>query len=191
MYAPFGIAGFLIRENAKIRPFIVGGNGTKSLSLEMPAYLPDRLESSSLNTVAIAGLQASLKWLKTIQPLKIEQELTNYMIDELKKIPQLILYTAPDRAKQSGVISLNVEGLKANETAAILDHDYDIAVRAGHHCAALIHRHLKDDPFDGTVRVSLSVFTTKEDIDTLAKALSSIDKETLKKINPDVLRGSC
>lgn len=191
LYAPFGIAGFLIKENAPIQPFITGGNGTKSLSLEMPPYLPDRLESSSLNTVAIAGLQASLKWLKTIQPLKIEQELTDYMIDKLKEIPQIILYTAPDRAKQSGVISLNMEGLKANETAAILDHDYDIAVRAGHHCAALIHRHLNDAPYDGTVRVSLSVFTTKEEIDALVKALSSIDKETLKKINPDVLRGSC
>ena len=66
-----------------------------------------------------------------------------------------------------------------------------MAVRAGHHCAALIHRHLKNKEHDGTVRISLSAFTTKDDLDVLIAGLKSIDREMLKGISADVLRGNC
>lgn len=192
LYAPFGIAGFLLKNGADLEEFIVGGNGTKSLSLDMPAYMPDKLESASTNTVAIAGLQAALEWLKTVRPLKIESELMEYLLPRLEEIPGLTVYKAPGGLQnQAGVVSLNQEGFRANEAAAILDHDHDIAVRAGHHCAALIHRHLKDKPFDGTVRVSVSVFTTKEELDVLIAALRSIDREQLKGIDANILRGNC
>ena len=191
LYATFGIAGFLIREGVDLEEYIVGGNGNKSLSLDMPAYMPDKLESSSLNTVAIAGLQASLDWLKTISPWKIEHELMEYLIPRLKAIPGLKLYAAPSPDRQAGVISINLDGFRANEVGAILDHEWDVAVRAGHHCAALIHRHLKNKEHDGTVRISLSAFTTKDDLDVLIAGLKSIDREMLKGISADVLRGNC
>jgi selenocysteine lyase/cysteine desulfurase len=75
--------------------------------------------------------------------------------------------------------------------AAILDKEAGIAVRAGHHCAARIHKHLKDQPYDGTVRVSLSVFNTREELDTLLAVLQGIDREQLKGISADILRGNC
>lgn len=191
LYAPFGIAGFFIKNGVDLEEFIVGGNGTKSLSLEMPAYMPEKMESASMDTVAIAGLRASLDWLKTVRPWKAEHELMEYLVPQLEAIPGLTLYRAPSMDCQAGVISLNLEGFRANEVAAILDKEWDIAVRAGHHCAALIHRHLKDHVHDGTVRVSLGVFNTREDLDTLAAGLQSIDREMLKGISNDVLRGNC
>lgn len=191
LYAPFGIAGFLLKNGVDLEEFIVGGNGTKSLSLEMPKYMPEKLESASMNSVAIAGLQASLGWLKTIQPWKTEQELMEYLIPQLEAIPGLKLYRAPSMDCQAGVVSLNLEGFRANEVAAILDNEWDIAVRAGHHCAAFIHEHLNDIAHDGTVRISLSVFNTKEELDILINGLKSIDRELLKGISADVLRGNC
>lgn len=191
LYAPFGIAGFFIKSGVDLEEFIAGGNGTKSLSLEMPAYMPEKMESASMDTVAIAGLRASLDWLKTVRPWKAEHELMEYLVPQLEAIPGLTLYRAPSMDCQAGVISLNLEGFRANEVAAILDKEWDIAVRAGHHCAALIHRHLKDHVHDGTVRVSLGVFNTREDLDTLAAGLQSIDREMLKGISNDVLRGNC
>lgn len=191
LYAPFGIAGFFIKNGVDLEEFIVGGNGTKSLSLEMPAYMPEKMESASMDTVAIAGLRASLDWLKTVRPWKAEHELMEYLVPQLEAIPGLTLYRAPSMDCQAGVISLNLEGFRANEVAAILDKEWDIAVRAGHHCAALIHRHLKDHVHDGTVRISLGVFNTREDLDTLAAGLQSIDREMLKGISNDVLRGNC
>ena len=153
--------------------------------------MPEKMESASMNTVAIAGLQASLEWLKTVRPWKVERELMEYLIPQLKAIPGLKLYGAPDMACQGGVISLNLEGFRANEVGAILDHEWDIAVRAGHHCAGFIHKHLGNDEHDGTVRVSLSVFNTKEELDTLVRGLKSIDREMLKGIDSGVLRGNC
>lgn len=192
LYAPFGIAGALVRNGVDLEEFITGGNGHQSLSLEMPRYMPDKLESASTNTVAVAGLQASLEWLKTVRPMQAERALMEHLLPRLETIPGLILYRAPGgMERQAGVVSLNLEGFRANEVAAILDNRHGIAVRAGHHCAALIHRHLKDKPYDGTVRVSLSVFTTAEELDTLVSALKAIDRSMLKDIPEDVLRGSC
>ena len=193
LYAPFGVAGFLLKEGREkqLEPVLTGGNGKSSLRLEMPNYLPEKLESSSLNTVAIAGLQASLEWLKDRDPWQEEQPLARRLREGLEAIPGVTVYAAPPGAEQAGVVSFNVEGFKANEVAAILDHSHDIAVRAGHHCAALIHRHLNDAAYDGTVRASVGLFNTPEDVDALLRAVASIDRAVLKSISADILRGSC
>lgn len=194
LYAPFGVAGFLLRRGAQVDEYIAGGNGKRSLSVEMPPYMPDKLESSSLDTPAIAGLHASLEWLAGPGrgALRREQELTAYLLERLREVPGVVLYPAPGGpGAQAGIVSLNVEGLRANEVGAILDHDRDVAVRCGHHCAAYVHEHLHDAPFDGTVRVSLGAFTTKEDLDALVEGLKAIDVGTLRLISPDILRGNC
>ncbi len=191
LYAPFGIGGFLLKNGSDLEELLAGGNGMKSLSEEMPRYMPEKMECGSMDTPAIAGLQASLQWLKTAKPKRTEDELMEYLIPKLREIPGLHLYCAPDPSLQAGVISLNLSGFRANEVGAILDKEWNIAVRAGHHCAARIHKYLKDKEFDGTVRVSISAFTTKEDLDTLLKGLKSIDRKMLKGISSSVLRGNC
>lgn len=191
LYGPFGISGFLLREGAELREVIAGGNGQNSLSLDMPPYYPEKLESASMNTVAAAGLRAALDWRKDVDLWSMEQELMDYLLPRLAELPNVKLYAAPPEAEQAGVVSLNVKGFRANEAAAILDTHHDIAVRAGHHCAALIHRHLKDKSHDGTLRVSVGAFTTKEDLDTLLDALRDMDRSKLKGIAPDILRGNC
>ena len=191
LYAPFGIAGFFLKNGVDLKTFIVGGNGIKSLSLDMPPYMPQKLECGSMDTVAIRGLQAALSWLPTVNPLGHERDLMDYLLPRLRQIPGIHLYTAPTVDEQAGVLSFAVDGWRANELGAYLDYQYDIAVRAGHHCAALIHSHLHDEDFDGTVRMSFSVFTTKNDVDMLLQALQSLDKAILEKISTNVLRGNC
>lgn len=192
LYAPFGIAGFLIKNGSDLEEFIAGGNGIRSEELNMPSYMPEKMESSSMNTVAAAGLAASLEWLKNRHPWKTEQKLTSYLISELEQIPEIIIYRAPGGIEnQAGVISINVQGFRANEVAALLDRQADIAVRAGHHCAAYIHKFLNNSKFDGTLRISLSVFNTNKDIDALTCALRKIDKRILKSIDTEILRGNC
>ena len=61
LYAPTGIAGFILKNTDKITPFIYGGTGIDSANIDMPANLPERLEAGSPNIMAIAGLNASLK----------------------------------------------------------------------------------------------------------------------------------
>lgn len=192
LYATFGIAGFYIRDGIELNEFIVGGNGIKSEDPEMPRYMPEKLEAASMDSPAIAGLQASLKWLKENPNVwRHEQEITRYLLEQLRECDETIIYAAPDMEHQAGIVSINRVGFRANEVAAILDVEYDIAVRAGHHCAGLIHKHLDNKEHDGTMRISVGAFTTKEDIDTLIKGLKSIDREMLKGIDADILRGNC
>ena len=192
LYAPFGIAGFLIRSGADLREFITGGNGIRSTCLDMPSYMPEKMESASMDTPAIAGLDASLEWLKHHDTWKTEAELTGYLLPRLAEIPGVTVYPAPGGPeRQAGVISFNVEGFRANEVAAILDREAGICVRAGHHCAAYIHDFLGDEKYDGTSRVSLGAFSTKKDLDVLLKTLRSIDRAQLKGIDAGILRGNC
>jgi len=192
LYSTFGIAGFFIRNGVQLREVLTGGNGIKSESLEMPRYMPEKMECASMDTPAIAGLRASLNWLKTQDPWKTEAALVPRLISGLKEIPGVVVYEAPGGPeRQAGVVSFNVDGFRANEVAAILDHEADICVRAGHHCAAYIHKFLKDKVYDGTIRVSFSVFSTPDDVDRLLEVVRSIDREQLKGIDQQVLRGNC
>lgn len=191
LYGPFGIAGFLLKNGTTLEEVIVGGTGMQSLSLEMPPHAPEKYESGSINSVAVAGLSAALEWLDEQEALETEQELVEYLLPKLREIPGIVLYISPDPKRQNGIISFNIRGFKANEVAAILDYEKDIALRAGHHCSALIHRHLNNEEFDGTVRISVSVFTKTEELDVLIEQLRKIKPEKRKQIPEDILRGNC
>ena len=191
VYGPFGIAGIYIKNGVDLLPLLAGGNGIKSEDPLMPRHMPEKLECASMDTPAICGLHASLEWLRGVDPWQIESELTEYLLQRLPEVEGVTVYKAPPGAMQAGVVSINKEGFRANEVAAILDHECDIAVRAGHHCAGLIHRHLDNKKYDGTIRISLGVFNTKEDIDALIEGLKTIDPEVLKSIDNSILRGNC
>ena len=191
LYGPFGIAGFYLKNGVDLNILLSGGTGSQSESLEMPRTIPGKLECASKDTVAICGLHAALDWLPSAHTLQREKELTAYLMERLPTVDGLTLYCAPDETCQAGIVSMNLEGFSCGEAAAILDAKYDIAVRAGHHCAALIHRHLNDAPCKGTIRVSMGYFTETGEIDLLLEALRSIRREDLKNVDLEALRGLC
>lgn len=196
LYASFGAGGAVLRRDARLGLVMAGGTGSMSESLEMPFDLPDRLESGSKDTLALASLDASLEWLKSHDTWAKEHALTAYLLDRLAEVPGITIYAAPgaldgDLSHQGPVVSFNLDRFAANEAAALLDDRFDIAVRAGHHCAAFVHRHLRDTIFDGTVRVSLGYFNSREDIDALAEGLKTLDPAQLEGISEDILRSHC
>ena len=69
---------------------------------------------------------------------------------------------------------MNLEGYRADEVGNLLDADYGIAVRTGYHCAPLIHKHLRDETYGGTVRISPGRFTTEDDLQKAADALREL-----------------
>ena len=191
LYAPFGVAGFILNSKVKLAPVITGGNGVDSENLTMPEHGPERYEAGSINSVAVAGLAAALDWIDPEELEEREKELTEILIKGLEENPQVVVYKAPDPERQSGIVSFNVKGFTSGEVAAILDYQADIAVRAGHHCAALIHKYLEDEEFDGVVRVSLGAFTEESHITALLDALAELDGSLKAQIPPDVVRGNC
>jgi selenocysteine lyase/cysteine desulfurase len=141
--------------------------------------LPDKYEAGNHNAPGLFGLEAALEWLCGPRISKIhadELALRNLLIESLRAIPAVRLFAADGPTEQVvGVLSFTVNGFDPQEVAAILDHDFQIQVRSGLHCAPGAHRGLGTLNTGGTVRISLGPSTTNEDIDWL---ISSVQRLT-------------
>lgn len=174
LYGPFGVGGFFYRGNVQLQPYLAGGTGSDSLNLEMDTDTPEGLSPGSPNIVAIAGLLAALKEPGIDELYAKEQELTEYLIGQLQRIPDVTVYRIKDITQQIGIVSFNITGYQAQEVGMLLDEDYHIAVRTGYQCAPLIHKYLHDTEHAGVVRASLGRFSTKEEIERLVEAVREI-----------------
>lgn len=174
LYGPFGVGGFINVAHIPLNDFIVGGTGSDSLNLEMPMGNEARYESASSNVVAIAGLKAALDVLNVKKIYEHEKMLTEYLLEKLLTLPNIKVFVPNDKDRHIGIISFVVNEYKSDDVGMILDEDYNIAVRTGYHCAPYIHMHLKDEKYLGTVRVGLSQFTSKEELDRLINALKEL-----------------
>lgn len=173
LYAMFGIAGYINITKINLIPFKVGGTGSDSLNPNMPIDLPSRYEAGSLNSVGIYSINVSIDYLKKQKFDEIENELTSYLISKLHTINNIVVYL-PDNYISHGIVSFNIEGFSSDDVGMILNDDYDICVRTGYHCAPYIHDFLGTKSYNGTVRVSLGIFNTKKEIDTLIEAIKEI-----------------
>ena len=174
LYGPFGIGGFINVSGVDLDTFIAGGTGSDSLNLEMPSGKESKFESASTNIIAVAGLNAALVNLNQKEHLAYEQELTSYLLEKLSLIKGIKLYLPGSTEKHVGIVSFTLDDMNSEDVGIILDEDFNIAVRTGYHCAPYIHKYLRDERFLGTIRVGLSQFTTKSDIDQLIDALEEI-----------------
>lgn len=170
LYAMFGIAGYINISQCPLKIVKVGGTGSDSLNVNMPSELPGRYEAGSLNSIGIYSIYKSLEYLLQSDFEKKEKELTDYLLQKLSILSNVIVYL-PNNYISCGIISLNVDGYKADEVGTILSEDYDICVRTGYHCAPYIHDFLGCKEYAGTVRISIGIFNTKDDIDALVNAL--------------------
>jgi cysteine desulfurase family protein len=160
----------------QLLPLRPGGTGTRSDEDVQPSSLPDRYESGNLNVPGIAGLEAGAseilaRGLDSIQ--RQSRELTSRLLDGLRAIPSLTLY-GPTTAKQrAGIVSLNLAGYDPQELAPLLDAQWSIQARAGLHCAPRMHAALGTAP-SGTLRFSVGLFNTAEQIDAVIAALREV-----------------
>ena len=172
LYGSFGVGGFVKLSDDELIPYIYGGTGSDSLNPNMPEGCPEKYEAGSHNIVAISSLLEGAKWIKTENIEKIERETTNYLIKMLKKNNKIKLFI-PDNGNVIGIVSLAIEGYDSDDVASILAEDFDICVRSGYHCAPYVHDFIGSKEYKGTVRVSVSAFTTKKEIDALCEALKT------------------
>lgn len=173
LYASWGIGGFVSLNSKLLNVALAGGTGSDSLNLSMSNDTPTRYEVGSINIIAVASLNASLKWLKKIGIRNIsakKEHLMNLLVTGLLR--QGVKMYLPQ--KHSSVLSFNIPDFKADEIGLILSEDFDIAVRAGFHCAPLIHNLINTNETNGTVRVSLGYFNTEDDVIALVNAVREI-----------------
>lgn len=174
LYGPLGIGGFINLSGVILDTYITGGTGSDSLNLNMPKDKEGRYEAASCNIVAVAGLNAAIKDIIIRNFFDHEKELSDYMIEKLEKVQGIKLFLPDDLEKHIGIVSFCIEDMNSNDVGMILDEDFDIAVRTGYHCAPFIHKYLRDEKYNGTVRVGFSQFNTKKDIDKFVEAIKEL-----------------
>jgi cysteine desulfurase family protein len=162
-----GGTGFLYAApRVSLRSVLQGGTGGHSTATEQPLIMPDGFEAGTHNLPGIAGLQAGIEFIQQTGIANIHkhhQDLLGQAEQGLRKIPEVTIYGPLDHSDRCSVLSFTVAGVDAALLASELDHGFDIAVRAGLHCAPLAHRTLGTLP-GGTVRLSPGWFTTSEEI---------------------------
>jgi cysteine desulfurase/selenocysteine lyase len=159
-------------------PWQGGGNMIQDVTFERTTYQPPpfRFEAGTANIADAAGLGAALDYVMQIGMDVIdryEHDLLGYATERLLTVPGLtIIGTSPNKA---GVISFVLDGHRTEDIGAALDKD-GIAVRSGHHCAQPILRRFG---LEATVRASLALYNTYEDIDELIDALRRLQARPL------------
>jgi cysteine desulfurase family protein len=180
LLGPTGTGGLYLAESAKVEPARYGGTGVFSESPLQPDELPYRYESGTQNFHGLAGLDAGVRFImdETREAIHAhELHLTDALIGGLSEIPRVTVYGPPPGAERASVVSFNIEGVNCAEAAMALDASFDIAVRAGLHCAPDAHRTLGTFEQGGTIRVSPGYFNTEDDIARCVEGVAEIAHE--------------
>ena len=177
LLGPQGVGILYIKEGIDLDTLKEGGTGSQSEYLFQPQMLPDKYESGTHNTPAIAGLNAGVKYiLDNIDTIRRkEEELCEYMLSRLDEIKDIKIYGTKDIKKRVPVISINIGDIDSVEVTFILDSEYDIATRSGLHCSPLAHKTVGTIK-QGPISFSIGYFNTKDDIDMVIDTLKNIEK---------------
>lgn len=174
LFGPQGTGGLCLGPDYMPDSLYVGGSGHHSFASKHPQELPDALEAGTQNTHGIAGLLAGVQYIQATGLSTIHKQadtLARLFAHSLEDTPGITLYgdlAAPLRAP---IVSLNIEGHDSAQIAFLLFEKYGIAVRAGAHCAPLIHDSLN---LSGSVRFSFSHFNTREETEFAVDAVRTL-----------------
>lgn len=173
----FGISGtgLLITDGKyPIYHIIEGGTGSTSLELEQTPFLPDSLESGTVNTVGIVSVGAGIDFIKSVGDERIfayESALCQIFAERLENVRGVSIYRR-DRAKYLPIVLFNIDGYTPEEAAAYLS-SRGFALRGGLHCSGLAHKATGTLPYGG-VRFAPSCFNTPSEVESLVKAIISM-----------------
>ncbi|MFB6226171.1 MAG: aminotransferase class V-fold PLP-dependent enzyme [Candidatus Paceibacteria bacterium] len=177
LFGPTGI-GVLYGRKALLQdldPSKYGGEMIRKVTKQSSSWtdIPHKYEAGTPNVTAAIGLGEALDFITDLGIKKIasyKQELTNYLIDQLNMLDEVVLLSPENKSLDSGIVSFQVEGVHAHDVADLLASE-NICVRAGHHCAMPL---MGEFDVSATVRVSISIYNNKKDIDQLIDELQNI-----------------
>ena len=176
LFGPHGTGGLIVRPGLALETWVEGGSGTESAPETMPESLPLRLEAGTQNAAGIAGLLAGTRFVleQGVERIRAhEMELTALLMDLLRGVPNLTLLGPADPAARTAVVSVTIEGYVPEQLAMVLDQVFNIATRAGLHCAPQAHRTAGTLKV-GALRFSPGYFNTADKIHEATEALKSI-----------------
>ena len=184
LYGPTGIGGLILNPNLEIASTRFGGTGVESKSLRHTQSFPYKHEAGTHNLMGIMGLSLAIDNLIQKDVVRLHKEecaLARRLYQGLQKIPGIRLYGGTafqnndnvEDDRQIGLFSATFDTISSEDLSAILDGDFDIAVRSGLHCAPLVHETLGTAEL-GSIRFSLGQFNTELEIDQAIEAMIQI-----------------
>lgn len=182
LYGPMGTGGLVIGprvDERQLEPLKRGGTGSYSEHDEQPDFLPDALESGTLNVLGLSGLEAGISWIRSngLEDIRhYEMQLTCRLIEGLTAIPKVTVYGTKDAAKQTATVSFRINNMPVSETGLRLDEEFGILCRVGLHCSPAAHKTIGTFP-QGTVRFAIGAFNTANEIDYAIESLFRLAKE--------------
>ena len=173
LYGPTGVGILYGKQKLlnKMGPYQGGGDMIRTVSFEKTVYndLPHKFEAGTPNIVGGIALGEAIKFIESVgldAIAKHEQDLLEYADQSLSVIEGLKIL-GPDSSRRSSVISMVIDGIHPFDVGTLLDSK-GIAIRTGHHCAQPIMDFYK---IPGTLRASIAMYNTKEEIDILVEAI--------------------
>ena len=172
MYGPSGVGVLYGKEKIlnNLPPYQGGGAMIKEVGFEKTTYneLPYKFEAGTPNIEAVISCKSSIDFICSVGMEKIvtyENELLQYTTKKLVEIEGMKIYGNSE--KKSAIISFNIDGIHHYDLGVLLDK-MGVAVRTGHHCTQPLMKRFK---IPGTVRISLAIYNTKNEIDTCIAAI--------------------
>ncbi|HZJ87322.1 MAG TPA: cysteine desulfurase [Erysipelothrix sp.] len=178
MYGPTGV-GILYGKHQlleQMTPLQYGGGSNARFNVCGDISLkdiPERFESGTPNIEGVLGYGAAIDYINKVTLNAIEKheiELRDYLLKQVHDLDHLVIYNP---FTDTGLLSFNVKGIFAQDVAAYLNH-YQICVRSGTHCSKLVGGVISEE---NTVRLSLGIYNTKEDIDQFIRVIKDITLE--------------
>ena len=179
LYGPTGIGVLCGRFDRldEMSPWQGGGGMIAKVGRQSSSWaaIPARLEAGTPPIAEAVALRAAIEYVQQWGVPKIrqhEQELVAHALNCLAEEPDVTVYGPSQASKRTGVVSFDLEGVHPHDVAQILD-ETGIAVRAGHHCTQVLHERLG---VRATVRLSMALYNTLEEIDSAVSALANVRK---------------
>lgn len=179
LYGPQGTGGIYVRPGIAITPLKEGGTGSQSQDTKQPQFMPDCLESGTLNTPGIVGLGAGVRFVleQGISAIRRhEQKLTEFLWDNLAGIDKVKRYGMPAMKDRTAIISFTVDGLDSQEVSLLLEKEFGIMTRGGLHCTPLAHQTIGTLE-QGTCRLSPGFFNTEQEMEAVVTAIAAIARK--------------
>ena len=179
LLGPQGTGGLYVRPGLQMAPLVVGGSGVHSFAEAHPSEMPTALEAGTLNVPGLAGLEAGVRWIlaQGVETLCAkETALAQLFYENIRGVPDVVVYGGCLAGPHAPIVSLNLAGEDSARVADALWEDYGICVRAGAHCAPLMHKALGTVE-QGTVRFSFSHQNTEKEALAAAAAVRALAEE--------------
>ena len=166
-----GVGGLFVKNIKDLSPIIFGGTGVDSKNLIQQTDTIEGFEAGTISTISIISLNGGVNFLKENFSKIIEKErkINDFLYKKLKNIKNLTVFS---KNTSLNVFSFNIKNLDSGTVANILNDRYNIFVRAGLHCAPLIHKKIGTEDV-GAVRVSVDFYNSIEEIEYFKKIRSS------------------